>query len=263
MADPAEDFDPTPYFRAPKLDVPAAIGLGCALITAVPKGLGSAVNKAAARLRETIVALQRVWAANSLLVKNADPRPADQDIDGAWGRLYRRIEDYAGLPRDRYPRATRAQELLQTLFDKGLSFTQLPYAAEWSESGKRIDLIDKEKLAADVDAVAGPEFLADVRITHKRYGEVLGITRTATPAQDPTPLVAPLRAVTRAIPAYAIQIIATIDGDRPETLATARAALLPLDSHRAAAARRAQGAKEPPATPPAATPTTPIPNLPK
>jgi hypothetical protein len=159
--------------------------------------------------------------------------------DNAMGRLHGRIEDYAGLPAETYALAVRAQGILDSLFLTGLAFLKIDFKSQWAETKKRLDRIDEEKLAADIDKIAGPEFLAEVRRVHKLYGQALGLTESKEKPVIPG-LVQPLREVISAISAYTIQVLAIVmDEDADKTLrAAARAALQPMDDYREAAARR-------------------------
>jgi hypothetical protein len=153
-----------------------------------------------------------------------------------------------------------------TLFPEGLTFLQLAYNAEWAESQQRIARIDKDNLAGEIEELAGPEFLAEVRKAHDNYGRVLGITKAAK-GNEPSNLIDPLRAVGKAIVQYALKL-AGMAGDSEKSLQMVRAALRPIDDHRAASSARRgagtgqeEGEAAPEAAPPA-TPATPVPEVP-
>ena len=147
-------------------------------------------------------------------------------------------------------------------FPDGLTFLKLAYTAEWAESEKRLEQIDDGKLANELDAVAGPEFLAELRLAHKAYGEALGVTKASPAAPQAPALLEPLRTVQAALAGYALQLAAWAEAD-PAAVATVRKALRPLDDYRAAQARRGGAdVPAPPEPPRPATPATPIPQLP-
>lgn len=255
-----DDFDPSLYTRSPKLDVPSAIALSIKLLAATPQNPPAPVKKAAKALRQKVLTLQSVWKTRDRVEKRVDPRPIDVLADNSMSRLVSRLEDYAELPEDTYPLATRARILLATLFPTGLSFLKLDYPSQWAETQKRLDRIDEEAFAADIDRIAGPEFLAEIRRAHKLYGEAIGVTKTNTSSPVPS-LAPPLREVCTGITLYAIQLAAVRLDDEasPDARAAAREALRPLDEHRANAARR-EGAKEPSES---VTPETEVPEVPK
>lgn len=146
-------------------------------------GVLPALLEAAQWLRGATVDLQSAWAANVAKGPAGARRPADMAVDNAWAALEGRLASFARLPLEQYPKAKRAAELLDLLFHDGLTFLQLAYAEEWAESEQRLKMIDAQKLEADIDALAGPEFLAEVRRTHALYGKALGITG---PCRRPT-----------------------------------------------------------------------------
>src|SRR5689334_7946937 len=110
----ADDFDPTPYVRPPIVDVPSAVTLGVALLSAMPKAPPDNVRKAARKLRKEVLALQAVWA-QSEATKSIDRRQADMRIDNAWGCFLDRLEAYAELPVAHHPKAKRARELVDRI----------------------------------------------------------------------------------------------------------------------------------------------------
>lgn len=244
----SDDFDPSSYARAPKLDVPSAVALGIKLLAAMPKNTSAAVKKAAKALRAKVVVLQSVWKERDRIQKQPDPRPIDIQADHAMSRLMGRIEDYASLPADRFPLASRAQGILVTLFPSGLSFLKSDYASQWAETQKRIERIDEESLAADIDTIAGVEFLAEVRRVHKLYGEAIGVTKQRSASPVPS-LAVPLRDVGTAMTLYALQLVSVcLDEEASsDARAAAQEALKPFDDARAVAARRESHNGEDPA----------------
>jgi hypothetical protein len=257
LEDPAAiEFDASPYVRAPRGSVPAIVGLSIKLLSAVPTHPPPGVRAAARRLRRATVALQERWAERERAPKPATLRPFDIIDDNAWSALRGRIADYARLPVATFPKAARAAEIHDSLFPN-LGFLNLEYATQWSECEMRLKRIDAEGLAAEIDEIAGPEFLANVRAAHKQYGDALGITRRATEETEVPNLARPLRAVCEAIAHYAVQVVAMRDPDQDADgamLRTIRTALKPLDEYREKTSRAGGTEPEP------ARPDTPVPN---
>lgn len=243
----SDDFDPTPYVRPPVLDVASGVALGVALLSAMPKDAPEGVRKAAKKLRSATVDLQQAWTANGRAAP-IDKRPADIRVDKAWGALYSRLDAYASLPANEHKRAKRAAELLDVIYPDGLHFLTLPYNAEWAEGEKRLKLIEEDELKAELDELAGPEFLAEVQKAHRLYGEAIGVTKHEGDGK-PVNLVDPLRVLGRAITQYALQVIALVD-DTAASAALVKRALQPIDEHRADAARRAARSDKEDAPPP-------------
>jgi hypothetical protein len=261
-----DDFDASLYVRAPVIDVGSGIALGIALLSALPKEAPADVKKSAQKLRKSVITLQGAWEKAGDPIGLRDKRPADQATDNAWSCLHGRLSNYAYLPAAHHPKAARAQAIIDQLFPDGLTFLQLPYATEWAESEKRIARIDKTNLVNDIDVIAGAEFLDEVRRAHAEYGQALGITK-APKSEAPESLAEPLRALAKAIAQYALKL-AGLAGDSDDALRMARAALRPIDEHRATTAKRAasgdKGDKAEPSgeAPPPATPSTPVPEVP-
>lgn len=259
-----DTFDPSIYARAPKLDVANGVALSIQLLATVPAKPTPAVKKAAQKLRKNTIKLQEAWKERDRIEKPADPRPVDVMADAAMGRLVSRIEDYAGLAADQYPLAERAGEIMAALFPD-LEFLRYDYNSQWAETQKRLERIDEEDFAKDIDRIAGPEFLAEVRRIHALYGAAIGVTQARGKAEAPS-LAAPLRDVSASIAAYAIQLAAVyMDADTDDSARRAvRAALAPLDDYRIGAARR--GARRAPEAMPEAmpevTPETSVPEIP-
>lgn len=251
----SDDFDPTPYVRPPVLDVASGVALGVALLHALPKEAPDGVRKAARRLRQTTVDLQEAWAASGRSMPGSKG-PADVRVDKAWAALHARLESYAALPWDEYPMARRAAELVDLVYPDGLQFLTLPYKVEWAEGEKRLRQIVEGELSEDINAIAGPEFLAEVRKAHTLYGEALGVTRPE--GGEPVNLVDPLRALGKAITQYSLQVIA-MDDETQASVEAIKTALQPIDEHRTDTTRRA--AKGDPGS--SATLATTVPEVPE
>jgi hypothetical protein len=260
----SEPLDPTLYVRQPVVDLRGAVALSVALLSAVPPQSPPNVKDSALRLRTCVLALQSAWAESERVEKAPLKRPVDLAADTSWKALDGRLASYARLPAERYPKALRAQVLRDTLFPAGLSFLRLDYKLQWAEAEKILQRIEQETLAPEIDDLAGPEFLSEVRLAHTAYGAVLGITSPA-PETLQVKLQDPLREVTRAIANYGLQVVAAANAD-PGWLVAARAALRPIDEARAAAARRtaARASKTPlpPEPDQEGSPDTPVPPLP-
>jgi hypothetical protein len=254
------ELDFSSYFRPPPMDVPGAVALGHALLSAAPATAPEPVKAAAQGMRGALVALQKVWAT-ALPPKAEDPRPLDTRYDGAWSALRERLVAVSSLGDSEPELVERAERILGVLFPDGADFLKQPYVKQWAEAEKRIALVNSEGLRADIDRLAGAPFWAQVESLHQSYGQLLGITK---PKEAPTPaanVLEALRVAQRAIGAYQLQLVAAAMHD-PAFVPAATRALAPIDAARAAA-RRARGQAEPdlPAEPDV-TPDTPLPELP-
>ncbi len=119
--------------------------------------------------------------------------------------------------------------MLGLLFPDGLMFLLLPFNNEWAESEKRLQMIDADGLAADIDAIASPEFLQQVRQAHKVYGRVLGITQPSASIQAPA-RAENLRTLRQAMSRYVFSVLSTVSDQ--DTANVARDALRPISKLR-------------------------------
>jgi hypothetical protein len=248
------EFDWQPYTRTPVLDVPSAVALGHALLSAAPAPAPQAVKSTADIMRRDVAALQRAWASTRP-EKQGDPRPVDTLFDGAWSALRDRLTASASLAADEHAAdVARAKQLLAVLFPSGADFLKLPYPKQWAECDKRIAVVKEQGLQPDIERLAGAAFWKQIEALHQRYGEVLGITKSKEPAPEPAKLLEPLRTAQRAIGNYVLQVAAGAAHDA-SFVAQATRALAPVDAVRGASARRTSAAG---AVPPV-TPDTPLP----
>ena len=253
-----EEIDPTPYARPPKFDVPSAVTIGLALLTAMPKPAPDHVRAAATKVRKDTVALQLAWGKSGLPVTPRDRRKADLRVDTAWGGLLDRLESYSRLPVATYPRAARARELCDIISPNDREWLKFVYESEWAESNKRLVWIDEQGLTKDVNELAGPDFLTEVKDAHADYGIALAVTKPAPEVLE-YKLAEPLQSLARSIGRYTLAVVTMADDDAA-SIAVVRRALRPVDDYREGQARRARASGSAvDATP--VTPTTPIPEV--
>ena len=106
--------------------------------------------------------------------------------------------------------------------------------------------VDAEGLAADIERLAGKEFLDNVRTQHTAYGKMVQsvLQREDALTDD---LSDHVRAMGQEVVDYATKVLASIDRTKPNTVTAARTALRPIDAFREATQRRA--ASYPPPAP--------------
>lgn len=235
MAAPAT-IDPAPYLQPPRTSVRSGLSLSKMLLKVVPSKPGPGVLVAANALRASVTELDGKWKTSQKARRTVDVRPLDVQLDRAWAVLESSLDRYT-LLRPNNANRKRAGQLHQQLFAEGLGFLKLRYIEQHAESARRIDLIKDEGLREDLDRLVGKEFVDELHAAHKAYGDGLGITKAVEASASTEPLLEPLRAVNRAISAYALQVLA-FAGIDPANVPAARRALEPIDKFRAAAAKR-------------------------
>lgn len=237
----AAPFNPAEYASAPTLSASNAVPLVRTLLMVAPRGAPPSVRGPQRQMRELAEQLRAARLAKRKRRKAVDLRAVDQFADASVGRLFRRLEDYSKLPPERHPLAARAEELLDAIFPEGLGFLSAKMDAQWNATEELLHLIDTEGLQADVDRIAGAEFLAEVRLAHAEYGKALGITAPKAPQPAAAPnLLALLRELTAVMGEYLFQMaaLASSQATAPELRAAARDALAPVDDFRRRAARK-------------------------
>jgi hypothetical protein len=279
MVQASSAFNRARYSRPPLFDTPHGVGLAIGLLGALPPVVRVVPAAATARLlnkarglRATALELQAAWRARPSRATDLVRVLADHRVDVAWAAVYDRIAAYATLGADRYELAARAEQLLVDLFDDlDLGFLKLDFELELAESARRLAHIDTANLASDIEAIAGADFLVEVRAAHQAYEKALHPDVT-TVRKEPPELQGPRRALAAAMGDYLHQLLGVADeAEFPGSVAAVKTALFPIDQYRERLSKSAQrkaastgGAAD--ATgmmpPPDVTPATPIPEVP-
>jgi hypothetical protein len=233
-------FDSANYLRAPILSIATAITLPAVLVAACPDDAPPNVKKACKKLAKAGEAAQNAWAERQRVAAQSpaiDGPAIDVEADASWSALRMRLEAYALLPVKRFPHAARATDLIALLFGAGgLSFLKEKYPAQFAAMDTLLQRIDAEGLADDIDELAGPMFLRQIRAVHPRYDAMVKAMLQREDANGDS-LLDHVRAVQRAIVDYATKVVATTDEDDPATIERARVALRALDTMRASQTR--------------------------
>ncbi|HRI50557.1 MAG TPA: hypothetical protein PLW65_10280 [Pseudomonadota bacterium] len=216
----------------------AQIVLARTLVAAAPRRLPALAQRSRQRLEKLAASGQAAQGARqrALGTSPEDTRALDGQADRVVSALRQRLEAYALLPDEDFPRAERARELGALLFPEGLGFLNLPYIEQLAAMELLVARINEEKLAADLDALCGPEFLASLRAVLPRYRAMVqgGLQRPDNAAN----LQEHRRKLSAAIVDYATKIAALYDDEDPESLDRIRLALRPIDALRAQLTRR-------------------------
>jgi hypothetical protein len=229
-------IDPEPYVRSPRLAVDSGLSLAKKLMRVVPSKPSAGVQQGAKLLAQSVTTLETAWQKSGKARPLRNARPADLRLDRAWAAVHARLTAWTIFPSDD-PDHETSKALGDRLFPTGLDFLRLPFLAEHAQSERRVKIIGNESLRADLDHLVGEVFMDELFAAHAAYGDALGITK-ATVAITPEPAIdEPLRMLSQAIVAYALQVVAF--AALPGNLEEARRALQPIDEFRAAAGRRA------------------------
>src|SRR5688572_5872601 len=168
-------FDPSEYIRSPVLNIASAITLGQTLVKRCPADAPATVKKAQKSLDQAASAALSAWTERQRQETTTPAMPAEQrrqldtTTDQGWSALRQNLESHALLPPGRSKKTARAQKLLQRLFPEGLGFLTWRYAEQLAAMTALLKRVDEDGLAKEIDAVAGPEFLANIRQNQADY----------------------------------------------------------------------------------------------
>jgi hypothetical protein len=240
-----DSFDPSLYTVAPRMTLESGLALARALVIACPPNAPARIQKAAKKLGNAADKAQDKLALRQKAlgtISDEDRRLVDQAGDASWGSLRGRLSAYAQLPADEYPDAKRAAEINTSLFaDQGLSFLTESYPIQWAIADTILQRITKESLETDINRIAGPEFLENIRKRHQKYSAMVQQWHLKSEIAQ-VDLSAEIRTLGQAIVHYATNVCAEVDEEKPESVNQARTALHPIDMHREANAKKSPAA---------------------
>jgi len=239
------------YTRPPLFTLLGGITLAEALHAACPKDMAAPVKKAAQKLERTRLAAQAAWTERQRTLSPStteDSKSVSQDCTRGWAAIRSRLQAYAGLPGEHYPRAARAAELMTLLFPEGLEFTQRSSFEQLAASDALLQRIAGDKLDKELATLCGPEFLDNIQRQLPRYRAV--VQGSLGRVTEPENLSLHLKRLSQAVVEYATKVVATVESEDELSYRRALEALAPIDRYRLASARR-NGS-------PSAEPTPPV-----
>ena len=219
-------IDPNQYTTIPTRTPAATLSLYRALVAAAGEQPVPAVSNRLAKMHGKATTLQKAWIDANRPDDSENVRTYDIALDRRWGALRNRVAPWAESEDEEF--GERAEQLIELLFPTGLDFLNLPYAEQWAQSERRLQLIVDDGLEADINELAGERFLKRLREAHLAYGEVLGITKKKDVDVDSTSVLDSLRSLRSAIAGYARLVLGLVEDDDPKSIAEAEAALEPI-----------------------------------
>lgn len=243
-------YDAADIVQLPKLTASGAVALGKELITVASGAstLPANVDKAFGALKKKHTTLrkavqERLPASDE---ESPDVREADRVIDAAWSATYDWASGWSKLPgKSNATKAAIGQLLLKTLFADGLKFTQIKYKLEWAESQARLDAIAEKQLDTKIEDLGGADFLKTIKAAHKKYGDVLGMTKAKAKEAEVVQLREPLSEFEAALRKYVLRVTANVDDDDAESAALAETLLAPLAAWESGPAQKTEESAKP------------------
>lgn len=218
--------DANQYTSIPTRTAAGTLSLTRAIIVAAPADPPDPVGKRLANLYSKALALQTAWIDANRPGSGEAPRVADLAVDRSWSAVRSRLQDWVNI--EDKDHAARAQELLDLLFPTGLDFLHLPFARQWSESERRMALIAKDGLEADLIDLCDMRFLKRLEQAHAAYGAALEITKKKESETSTTRVIDALRALRTELASYARLLLGLTLEDDDKAVETTEAALEPI-----------------------------------
>lgn len=217
----------------PRLDASGAALLGEALLAQASQAgeLPQPIEKARAQLVQAHAQLGK--ALNSRRFEapgehSAQAHDADRALDNAWTALHNLLTGWASLPGEGAGSAEKAKRVLEKVFPEELSFLQLPYKVEYSESAQRLATINEGGFEADIRELGGGIFLKVLRGAHRVYGEVLGLSAQAQSSTGVGELRDAMHEFVHALRVYVLKVSAHVEQGDPASEQLADQLLAPL-----------------------------------
>ena len=251
-----DGFSYQSYLARWVVGVTTGLSLGYKLKATAKVGLSDGADETFALAMRSHAALHAGWKRQQTEVFE-DKRPLYQSVCAIWTACVGRVENYKALDPSRHPLQPAAVRIHKLLAPDGAEALKLDYPGVWTTLTTRLELVTDAKLGGEFRAIAGAEFIPEVHLALDELGRALGLSAALKPTCDAN-LRHLLRDFMERVSDYALQVMATVRRDQPETLQVAREVLKPLDELRASMSHRgASVAEEPEATDATEEPTAP------
>jgi hypothetical protein len=220
------------YVRNVRASATAASVLAQRLAHAAPEDLTADERKALTRVR---VCAQEVMDTRSERDRLAQPRlrPRLDAFIASWTAMDDALGATARIPRRVSPIGARAQALRGSLFPGGAGFVHWRATHAWAEGHRRVQRIADEELTTELIEVIGRAFLDAARLATDELADAIGTGKKPLETADARGLADALGRFSRAVGAYARLLVAHCDTDDDASMARLRAAVAPIDLHRA------------------------------
>ena len=237
-----EILNASEYLGRHVVDVTTALWLGRALLAARPDTPAGGVRESAAALESALGAVAAAHKRQQ--VQRSDVLPAPPPDGGrALGRARRARRVLPLAPARRLPHAAVVERLLALVAPDGSTALPLAHATAWTTLHTRLSLVRDAGLQGALVEVAGAPFVGAVEQSLDALGRALGITAAVSRGRRRGDA-GLLREFMLSVHDYALQVLATVRRNKPETQRAAQVALRPLEALRVMARRRAAADEE-------------------
>jgi hypothetical protein len=213
----------------PRLNGSTGVVLGEQLLTAAEakqRGLPAFIERPRARL-ETAKDGLKIQIQPTEESDSGRKTAADRAEDDAWRIFYNWTGAMAGAPDGSWPKQDKIRALHKMLFGEGMTFINLSYKEEWTQSETRLKAIADGGYEAVITEMGGGPLLENLKRAHAAYGDVLGITAPVEEEDNPEVRENLLKLI-GAIKEYVVKVVAWADPEEAGSQELSDALLLPL-----------------------------------
>ncbi|MEQ9113052.1 MAG: hypothetical protein RID94_02245 [Miltoncostaeaceae bacterium] len=224
-----EMFDVSSYVTPTRFNALTGVYLARALLDAAPPSPSARLRSSLGWIREAGETLRGV-ARERMRSSPRNLKPLDLKLDSGWVSLREILEAHARLADTE--RGRRAASLLRKLFQEGTSFVRFAYREQWAASQLHLERIEEEDLAGAIAELAGDGHVAYIRSAHEAFGDAMGLRPGAPDLPDTAALQKASTELAHAIAEYGRIMAGELDRTDPESVATFKRAMAPVDEHR-------------------------------
>lgn len=226
---PRVPFVPGQYLSQIRIDARGAVVVAGQLAVSAPSDLSERSRQALAKVGTSATRTKAVLKRRTRTPKGM--RPVLAAFDTAWSVLNTRLGSLGRLPPEAGDMPARARRLTAALLPDGLSSLQADAESKYVESERMLGVVEEQHLEGELESVAGPGILAEVRRSHAALGEALGLGAAPVPFR-PTELSEVLAELLAAISYYALQVTAETDPQSATSVERMHTALAPIERAR-------------------------------
>jgi hypothetical protein len=157
------------------------------------------------------------------------------DMSSALTALVGGLTAMTSLPAVVGGEGNEARIVLATCFPEGSAFTKQEAAGLWGDTKNLLERIDRDGLAARIDALVSPKLMVNVRRSFDALGQALGAVGPVLPTLPPKALIEACSRFSYAVAAYARAMAIGLDDTDEAGFERFSKALAPIDDYRVAA----------------------------
>ncbi len=234
----AREYNIDDMVRLPRLNGSSSVALAEQLLTAaaaVKHDLPVFIDRPRARLETAAGGLEAQIRPREK-ADSGEKLAADRAEDAAWRVFSNWVGAMAEAPDGSWPKLDKIRALDNMLFGEGMSFINLSYREEWTQSETRLNAAAEGGYESAINEMGGGPLLDSLKGAHAVYGDVLGITAAVREEEAPE-IRENLLKLIGAMKEYVVKAVAWIDPEETGSEALCEALLIPLTQWKDKASR--------------------------